>query len=197
MPALPSAKRELFCQLTLQGAKYGWSQADIYKRAGYRSSGHSAEVAASRLLKNVEVQQRIAELSAPAVKRAQITVQTLLSELEATIAGAREAKQFGAVNGSLTLMGKLTGLLRDQIEVGGVGDFSRCESSEQVIDALFAALGNDPHAVLAGLDEMRAEVEARAATMAVNITPPSAPRRVDETERALALLRPKARHSRR
>jgi hypothetical protein len=34
MPTLKNPRHELFCQLTLQGAKYGWTQADIYKRAG-------------------------------------------------------------------------------------------------------------------------------------------------------------------
>jgi hypothetical protein len=34
MPVLPNLKHENFCQLTLQGAKYGWTQADIHKRSG-------------------------------------------------------------------------------------------------------------------------------------------------------------------
>jgi hypothetical protein len=34
---------------------------------GYKAIGHSAEVLASNLLKNIEVQRRIAEITAPAV----------------------------------------------------------------------------------------------------------------------------------
>jgi hypothetical protein len=43
MPMLHNPKNESFCQLTLQGAKYGWTQADIYKRAGYRATAACVE----------------------------------------------------------------------------------------------------------------------------------------------------------
>jgi hypothetical protein len=44
MPALKNQKDEGFCQLTLQGTRLGWS--DAYLRAGYRTTGHAAEVSA-------------------------------------------------------------------------------------------------------------------------------------------------------
>jgi hypothetical protein len=45
MSQLANIKHENFCRLIIEGAKYGWTQVDIYKRAGYRADGHSAEIA--------------------------------------------------------------------------------------------------------------------------------------------------------
>jgi hypothetical protein len=68
-----SPKHEAFCQLAVQASKYGWSQALIYQKAGYRAVGHSAEMAASRLMKKDEIRQRIAELMAPAERKARFS----------------------------------------------------------------------------------------------------------------------------
>jgi len=40
MPTLKNQKHENVAQLVIQGSRYVWSQADIYKRAGYRATGH-------------------------------------------------------------------------------------------------------------------------------------------------------------
>lgn len=135
MAPLKNLKHERFIHLLLEGSKHGWNAAEAYRRV-YGKDGHVAESAASRLLKNVEVRARIAELTAPAVKKTRITVETLLAELDATVQAARQAKQFGAVNGSLALIGKLTGLLRDRLEIGHPGEFESCKTAAEVIDVL-------------------------------------------------------------
>src|SRR4051812_40426186 len=103
VPALQNPKHEQFVQLVFRGVRHGWSQGDAYQRAGFRSNGHAAEVSASRLLKKADIQARLAELSAPAFQKAQVTVETLLGELEANIVGATAAQQHGAVNGAIQL----------------------------------------------------------------------------------------------
>jgi Terminase small subunit len=132
MATLKNQKHERFVQMLIEGTRNGWTQGACYSRAGYRAEGAAAETNASRLLKNAQIQGRLAELTAPMVRKSRVTVESLLSQLEATIAGASEAKQFGAVNGSLALIGKLTGLLREKIEVGGPGDFDRLESVDEI-----------------------------------------------------------------
>jgi len=127
----------------IQGARYGWSQAEIYQRSGYTCDKASAAMAASRLIKNDQIRQRLAELNAPAVRKSRVTVESLLGELEQTIAEARQAKQFSAVNGSLALMGKLTGLLRDKIEVGSISDFDGLSTPEEVVERVRAELGDE------------------------------------------------------
>ncbi len=169
MPVLKNLKHETFCQLLLEGTRNGWNAAEAYRRV-YGAEGHAAESAASRLLKNVEVQARIAELRAAVTRKSKVTVESLLAELDATVQAARKAKQFGAVNGALTLIGKLTGLLRDRLEVGGVGEFESCNSSADVIDKMIADAGS-PQAALAMFDELRGLVEARAAGRAIDATP--------------------------
>ncbi len=58
MPVLKNARHEWFAQNKAKGMSIG----PAYTAAGYKAKGHSAEVAGARLLKNVEVQNRIAEL---------------------------------------------------------------------------------------------------------------------------------------
>jgi hypothetical protein len=190
MPALKNPRHELFCQLIPQGAKNGWSQAEIYRRCGYKATGHSAEVLASNLLKNIEVQQRIAEITGPALKKARVSIESLLDQLETTINDARGDGQHSVVVNALTLSAKLVGLLRDRVEVGGAGAFDGLETSEQVVAAL---LSDQPAAeALSTLAVLQREIEAYASSHAdvIPATEPARPR-PNESELSLALLRPK------
>jgi hypothetical protein len=167
MSALKNQKHELFCQLAVRGAKYGWSQADIYLRSGYRADGHAAEVAASRLMKKAEIRARLSQLAAPGVKRALITVESLLAELEANVVSATVSKQHGAMNGALTLMAKLRGLLIERVEVGEAGAFAACETVDECTTLLLQDMS--PQEALALLDQMRHEIEKHAAGQAIAV----------------------------
>jgi hypothetical protein len=79
-----------------------------------------------------EVQMRVDELTRPAVRKARITIESLLAEPEITIADAREAKQHGAVIQALTLAAKVAGFLRERIEVSAVGEFASCHTTDDV-----------------------------------------------------------------
>ena len=169
MPLLKNLKHERFIHLLLEGSRQGWNAAESYRRV-YGVEGHVAESAASRLLKNVEVQARIAELAAPQERKARVTVQSLLSELQTTIADARAAKQHSVVVASLTLAAKLVGVLTDRLEVGEAGEFSRCKTPKEVAEALVEDMGS-ASAALTQLDELRRLVEERALGTALNVTP--------------------------
>jgi hypothetical protein len=190
MPVLPNTKHENFCRLTVEGARYGWTQADIYKRAGYRADGHSAEMAASRLMKNDEIRQRIAELMRPAERKARFTAETLNERLDKVYSGATATGQFGPAVRAAEVQGKLHGLLVDKLEVGRVGDFDACDSIAAIADKVMSDLSGvaeDPRDLLPVFDQLRAAIVERIATAAYNVTP--ARPQIDSAEAAVATLR--------
>ena len=65
MEILQNARHERFAQNKAKGMSIG----PAYTAAGYKATGHSAEVSGARLLKNVEVRNRIAELQGSAAKQ--------------------------------------------------------------------------------------------------------------------------------
>ena len=151
---LRNQRRETFCRMIIEAAKRGLPQTWAYEKAGYQADGHSAEVNASRLLNYAEIKARIAELGAPAGRRTRVSIESLLNELEMTINDARGDGQHSVVVNALTLSAKLVGLLRDRVEVVGVGEFDACTSSEEVIEKLLSR-NESPAAVLVELDELR------------------------------------------
>jgi hypothetical protein len=161
MPTLRNQRRETFCRMIIEAAKRGLPQTWAYEKAGYQADGHSAEVNASRLLNYAEIKARIAELGAPAVRKTRVSIESLLNELEMTINDARGDGQHSVVVNALTLSAKLVGLLRDRVEIGGVGAFDACESAEQVVAALLS--DQTPNEALASLDVLRGEIERHAA----------------------------------
>jgi hypothetical protein len=191
MPPLRSPRRELFCQTVVKNLKNGGNYTDAYRQAGYRGDQRTLEVGASRLMSFDEVQMRIDELTRPAAKKARVSVESLLAELETTITDARAAKQHGTVVQALTLSAKLVGLLRDRLEVGGVGEFDQLETPEAVADAFLVDM--EPAEALATLDVLRGLIEQRAGNRAITVQPPMAQ---DETAAALRELRPSQRNGR-
>jgi hypothetical protein len=110
-------RQEAFARNIVKSVKDGTSIARAYEQSGYRTSGHASEAAASRLLKDVEVQRRIDELSRRAVQKSGVTIEKLLSELSRTIDDARSEKQNNVVVKALELSAKLVGLLREKVDV--------------------------------------------------------------------------------
>ena len=177
MPALKNVRRELFAQAIAKSPGTGQSATQCYLSAGYRAEGHGAEVAASRLLSQVEVQQRIAEITAPAVRKTRVTVASLIEQLDGIIDGASVDKQWGAAGSATTTKAKIAGLLRERLEIGNVGDFADCKTPEDVADALIEDHDGDARAALALCERIRDLVEARVLSQARDITPSTQPGR--------------------
>lgn len=102
MPALKNAKHELFAQ----GVAKGLSATDAYEKAGYKPHRPSA----SRLLTNANVAQRVEELQAKAVKKVEVTVESLANELEEARSLALGEKQSSAAVSATMGKAKLFGL---------------------------------------------------------------------------------------
>jgi hypothetical protein len=107
---------------------------DAYEAAGYARDDANA----SRLKANPKVAARLAELQAEVAAETTVTVQGLLNELEDARKKATDLKQLSAAIKAIEGKAKLSGLLveRQKVEVGGPGDFSKCDSTEDICDKL-------------------------------------------------------------
>src|SRR5262249_22951409 len=144
----------------------------------------------------VDVAARIREIQAAAARKNEVTVATLVEELEVARVAAHDDKQFAAATSAIVAKAKICGLMRDKIEVGGVGEFDKCETEADVIDALLA--DGDPRDALVLLDRMRDLVLERISDHARPVTTARQPKVVasGEAGRALAVLRPIPKHKR-
>ena len=113
--------REKFCQ----GLADGLTQSDAYRQSTKSDTSRwkpeTLWDAASKLAAKSEVIHRVEELKAAIVaeyvtKRAW-NLERLIDEAEINMSGAREDRQWSAANGSLTTIGKATGLLSDKLEI--------------------------------------------------------------------------------
>jgi hypothetical protein len=116
MPALTNQRREAFVRNVFKSPKTGWSQARCYEAAGYKATGHARDAAASRLLTFGEVKMRLSEMSQPVTRRAQVSMQALLAELDDTIAAAKADRAHGAVIAAYGLIVKIAQMMHDQVE---------------------------------------------------------------------------------
>jgi Terminase small subunit len=157
MAQLSNVRHENFCKLVIDGAKLGWTQGEIYQRAGYKARGHSAEQLGSQLLKNVEIQQRIAELTAPAVRKAKLTAESLIAKLDDVYTGAVASEQYGAARGAIETQAKIAGLMIDRTEIGAPGEFAGL-SEVQVVELIRAELGEEAVALLLASLDSEAEI---------------------------------------
>jgi hypothetical protein len=122
-------------------------------------------------------------------KKAAITAESLISDLDAVITGASRKDQWAAVNRAIELRGKLKGYLVDRLEVGGVGAFDHVETVEDCVKLMLA--DQTPAGALKTLDALREGIERHAADHAdVIVAEPAWPRAPSESAQALALLRP-------
>jgi len=126
MPPLPNQRQERFSQELAKGR----TQGQAYAIAGYRYTESNHGGNASRLSENERVKARIKELSAPVAVKTQVTVESMIRELDEDIALAREHAQMGAAVSARALKAKLAGLLIDRKEVGTPGEFESMRADE-------------------------------------------------------------------
>ena len=152
MAILQNARHERF----VQGVVKGISPGPAYTAAGYTATGNSAESAAARLLRNVQVQARRAELQGSTAK--QITdvrdaarqhtlaaVETLVSVMEDL--KAPHSARVAAANGLLDRgYGKATQLIEAKISVYDSLSFDDKLALLEALEALDVDEQGDPAA---------------------------------------------------
>ena len=127
MPPLPNPRHERFAQALFKG-----ETADAaYEIAGYKANRGNA----SRLKANEYILMRLAELQAAASKSAEVSVASLLQELEDAREKASNLDQLSAAVRAIEAKAKVSGLLINRTEIGGPGAFAEAETIEEVIEA--------------------------------------------------------------
>jgi phage terminase small subunit len=128
MAPLRNPRHERFCQFLLQGE----TAIDAHEKAGYaRDDGN-----ATRLAKNPAVIERLTELQNAVAEKTQVTVESLINELEEARKRADSLDQLSAVVKAISEKARISGLMVQNVEVGGPGDFSACETVEAVVGEL-------------------------------------------------------------
>jgi hypothetical protein len=152
MPALRNQRHEAFARHIFESPKTGWSAKRCYQESGYAThGGNSSEAAASRLLRSVKLQRRIAELNRPLVRKTEVSMESLLEQIDADRAMAFERGQASAAVKATMLKARICGFLVDREEHGAPGEFSdmtyaeilakiRAEFGDEAADAIDRAL---------------------------------------------------------
>src|SRR5262249_36088801 len=88
---------------------------------------------ASRLKANESILARVAELQAAAAKSSEVTVKSLLDELEQARVQATSLRQFSAVVRSIESKARISGLLTEKVEITNVYQrFDECDSAQAI-----------------------------------------------------------------
>lgn len=111
MPALSNHKWELFSQELAKGK----TADDAYQTAGYKENRHNA----SRLKTNETILNRIAELQERGAIRAEVTVASIIAELDEARELARTVHQPAAMTSASMGKAKVAGLLVERTELTG------------------------------------------------------------------------------
>lgn len=149
MPELANPRWERFAQAIVAGLSDTQhnSQAGAYRMAGYSAKpGNSSEVCASKLLRFAKgVAERIQELQAiaakQAAKRKQVTIETIVDELDEARGIAKDEKQTSAMVSATTTKAKILGLQIDRSEVGKPGDFTSISTSDELASRMLLDAG--------------------------------------------------------
>lgn len=138
MPALANPRHERFAQAIFQGmAKNDYSQGKAYIAAGYKPNPEGARRSASRLLTYVDgIGKRVAELQEQARRRAEVTVASIVEELEEARAIAADEKQASAMVAATSTKAKILGLSVERHEHGTPGSFEQAKSTSELAEGM-------------------------------------------------------------
>jgi hypothetical protein len=133
VPILTNPKHELFAQALAKGE----NSSKAYVSAGFKDSRANA----SRLKANSNIARRVRELSEAGAKSAEITIASLLDELEHARQRADSLGQLSASVKAITSKAAISGLLTQKIEISEPPqDFTTCTSLEEIGTALLSRL---------------------------------------------------------
>ena len=127
----------------VQNAKYEGTRPKRLKH------WNSATKCASRILSLPEVQARYRELQEQMAKKADITIDKILTDYQQALALAKEQGRPDSIVNAATAQAKLVGLLRDRTEVGAPGDFEDMDNISDVLQAVADQAGPDAALALA------------------------------------------------
>lgn len=142
MPALPNLRHERFAK----NMALGMSQAEAYRKAGYKSgTPRSAWTGGSLLVRNQKVSGRIYELLSKSETKLVVDRNTMTEVFTDLLHSARTAGNYNAAKGAADSLAKLHGLMIDRKETGRPGDFSAMADDQlrEFIQTAANQLGSD------------------------------------------------------
>jgi hypothetical protein len=146
-PIRTTIRQELFLRETMKvtNATEAWQR--VYKTP----SRASAKTLASRTLAKPHVKRRYNELLERQMKKSDITVDKVLSDLQWSIdRGKADGKPSDVIAGA-NAQAKLVGLLRDRVETGTVGEFGDSNSIADVLELVAKEAGPEAAMTLAAM----------------------------------------------
>jgi hypothetical protein len=171
MPVLRNPRHEAFARAIFRGIfepDLYPTHGTAYRAAGYRASGlrepgGSAEVNASRLLKNAKILDRVRELQAEAAQDVKETIDKCVAELNEDRRDAKAQGQHSAAISAVMGKAKLLGLVTDKHEdVTSKPDFTKATSLQDVGIGLLQAVGYESPSS----DDIALALEAHATMIA-------------------------------
>ena len=139
MPPLPNPRHERFAQALFKGH----TADESYALAGYKPNDGNC----IRLKGNERLKARLIELQTEAAKASEVTVESLLAELEAARVRADSLDQLSSVVKAISEKAKISGLLVQRVEVGSPGAFDECESYAELADKMLDEIETRFHPV--------------------------------------------------
>ena len=156
MPALSNARHEKFVQELLRGK----SQADAYLAAGYKAKSTAvASAAATRLLKNPDIQKRIAEFHERTELETALTLEEHMRELKLLREMAKARGDIKAAIQAEVKRGEAKQFYVRRVETGGPVAFDQLtddELQQQIVEQTKELAELDP--------EFAADIAAKQAT---------------------------------
>ena len=149
MPALKNPRHEAFARAIFAGLfqpnpypTHGHAYVAVgYRAKGVGDAGGSAEVNASRLLKNAKILDRVRELQQQAAELTKETAEKCVQELNELRRDAHSNKVYGAAVAAVMGKAKILNLIVDQHQFRSEIDFSQASSMEDIGRKLLQAVG--------------------------------------------------------
>jgi len=149
MPALKNPRHEAFARAIFVGLfqpnpypTHGHAYVAVgYRAKGVGEAGGSAEVNASRLLKNAKIFDRVKELQQQAAEDAKETAEKCVQELNQLRKDAHSNKAYSAAVAAVMGKAKILNLTVDQHQFRSQIDFSQASSMEDIGRKLLQSVG--------------------------------------------------------
>lgn len=133
--------------------------AEAWRRVYKPKSFYGAQVSACRTLKKPHVRRRYNELLERQMKKSDITVDKVLADYQHALDLAKSQGKAADIVNAAQAQAKLVGLLRDKVEVGGVGDFQDINSVADILEIVGKEIGEEAAMVLAAAFNIPLEQE--------------------------------------
>jgi hypothetical protein len=125
---LRNVRHEKFVQALFEGKP----ASTAYEEAGYQPHDGNC----IRLRGNERVQARLRELQETVAEANEVTVGSLLGELEQARQKASKLDQLSAAVRAIEAKAKVSGLLIQRVEIGHPGEFNDCKTLAETVDRL-------------------------------------------------------------